>query len=124
MFPPQRSNSAPTPRFPQHLEQYILPADKVVIQQTIMHPELRTAIQCIAGYARHRIESAINKQILEEFLSNGITAFGTRVKDAKVLIPRFLEDHQELKDVEPIRCFTKITFYFSCLAAQGLMAPA
>ena len=110
-FVPIRAHSSPMPVFPPHMESNITPADKILIEQSAAHPELRCSIGSIAGYIKSRLESAITKEVLDTFAAHGVFLFGSKVKDAKTYILNFLESHPELRDADATRCFTKIQYF-------------
>ena len=102
------------------MQHVLTPEDKVVIEQAVLNPSLRSTIVAITGYAKYKIEAAITKQTLETFNSCGVILFGTKVKDAKIYIPQYLETHPELKDADPERCFTKLVYHFAFCAEQKI----
>ena len=65
------------------------------------------------GYRKGVVANAINADVVKFFRDCGIEIFGTSVRDAKVLIPRWLEEHPACKDRDPERCFWKILYWLA-----------
>ena len=113
MFVPARVHSAPLPTIPDRLLAMVTESDRVVIEQVARNPALRETLRSINEFSKRAVEAAVNKKVVDEFLNLGITAFGTKVKDAKVYILDFLNRHPELKDGSADICFSKIVYYFA-----------
>ena len=87
--------------------------EKITIEEAARNKNFRESIRSIIGYSKLRVEHAINKQVVQEFISLGIVCFGTTVKAAKIHLIDFLERHVELRDEDPEKCFWKVAYYFS-----------
>ena len=89
-------------------------AEDIELLNTVMdNPRLIQAMEAIIGYSKTRVTAAITSDIVKWFTNYGICIFGTSVKDAKVMIPRFLDEHPECRDADPTRCFNKILYYLA-----------
>ena len=88
-------------------------ADIAIMESTRQYPNFIAAVQGITGYRKTRIANAINGDIVRKFKNAGVVIFGDSVKDAKVLIPRWLDEHPGCQDGDPIRCFNKILYWLS-----------
>ena len=87
--------------------------DTSIMDATRQSPEYIEAMASIMGYGKTRLVAAIDSSVVQQFKNCGVTIFGDSVKDAKVLIPRWLEDHPACKDADPIRCFNKILYWLA-----------
>ena len=121
MFTVQRTQSAPVRvTLPQELESLITDGDKMVIEQVVRNPTLRQTMSDVCDFSKRAVEAAINKSVVDRFLNLGITAFGTKVKDAKTYIMDFLRRHPELRAQSADKCFTKIVYYFEFCTKNNL----
>jgi hypothetical protein len=77
------------------------------------YPDYIGSMEKIMGYGKTRLVAAIDSSVVQHFRNCGVEIFGTTVKDAKVLIPRFLDEHPACKDSDPIRCFNKILYWLA-----------
>ena len=98
---------------PQFFNNVLQPGDLNVLHAVADNPDLIRAMESIIGYSKTRVAAAITAEVVKTFNNHGICIFGTSVKDAKVLIPRFLDEHPECRDSVPIRCFNKILYYLA-----------
>ena len=88
-------------------------ADIAIMESTREYPNFIHAIEGITGYRKTRIANAINADVVRAFKNAGVVIFGDSVKDAKVLIPRWLDEHPGCQDANPIRCFNKILYWLA-----------
>lgn len=101
-------------QLPESFFNGLLSAEDLKILKTVMdNPRLIPAMGAIIGYSKTRVTAAITSDIVKVFTNYGICIFGTSVKDAKVSIPRFLDEHPECRDADPSRCFLKILYYLA-----------
>ena len=86
---------------------------KELIEGCIENPNLRQEFKAIIDYQRTKLEEVIDKKLLKTMKGLGITCFGRTVKEAKVYILEFVDQHPELRDENPQRCLYKILYYFA-----------
>ena len=87
--------------------------DISIMNATRGSPEYIDAMASIMGYGKSRLVAAIDASVVQTFRDCGVTIFGESARDAKVLIPRWLEDHPACKDADPTRCFNKILYWLA-----------
>ena len=88
-------------------------ADIAIMESTRRYPNFINAVQGITGYRKTRIANAINGAVVKKFKDAGVVIFGDSVKDAKVLISRWLDEHPGCQDGDPNRCFNKILYWLA-----------
>ena len=93
--------------------QVLSKADIAVMEGVRSYPNFIQAMEAITGYRKTHLANAINADIVRAFRDAGVDIFGSSVKDAKVLIPRWLDEHPACKDRDPTRCFNKILYWLS-----------
>ena len=86
--------------------------DVTMIQSVLANPNLGTALQAISGYSKSLLETNVTKPVLQAFRDVGITCFGSTVKEARIKILEFLDQHPECRDMDPRRCINKILYWF------------
>ena len=89
------------------------PHDTAIMNATRQAPEYIDAMASIMGYVKSRLVGAIDASVVKTFKDCGVCIFGDTVRDAKVLIPRWLDEHPACKDADPIRCFNKILYWLA-----------
>ena len=99
---------------------YLTQADKVLIEETIQNPELRDTLQSITHAQKTVIEESITKTVVKMFLNWGIDRFGSKVKEVKIYLTNFIEQHPEVKDADPKKCFIKVVYYLTYCYLNGI----
>ena len=89
------------------------PADIAIMDATRAYNDYIPAMERIMKYSKTRLVAAIDKNVVKHFNDCGVCIFGKSVHDAKVLIPRFLDEHPACKDSDPTRCFNKILYWLA-----------
>ena len=98
---------------PGYFSAHLTRDDTQIMKVVRRAPSYIGAMANIMGYKKSVIANGVNKDVVKFFRDCGIEIFGTSVKDAKVLIPRWLEDHPACKDRDPERCFWKILYWLA-----------
>ena len=75
----------------EDFQQVLSAHDISIMNATRVSPEYIDAMASIMGYGKSRLVAAIDASVVQTFKNCGVTIFGESVKDAKVLIPRWLE---------------------------------
>ena len=96
-----------------YFSNWLSPDDIQIMKVVRGAPSYIGAMANIMGYKKSVIANGVNKDVVKFFRDCGVEIFGTSIKDAKVLIPRWLEDHPACKDRDPERCFWKILYWLA-----------
>ena len=97
----------------EYFSNWLSPDDIQIMNVVRRAPGYISSIESIMGYRKGVIANGVNAAVVKFFRDCGIEIFGTSVKDAKVLIPRWLEEHPACKDRDPERCFWKILYWLA-----------
>ena len=100
-------------RIPEDYHEVLRPTDIAIMDATRSYPDYIQAMENIMGYGKTKLVAAIDSAVVRHFKNCGVSIFGDSVKDAKVLIPRFLDEHPACKDSDPTRCFNKILYWLA-----------
>ena len=100
-------------RRPEDYHEVLAPTDIAIMDATRRYPDYIQSMERIMGYSKTRLVGAIDKAVVKHFNDCGVCIFGKSVHDAKVLIPRFLDEHPACKDSDTTRCFNKILYWLA-----------
>ena len=98
---------------PNYFSVHLTNDDIQIMNVVRKSPSYITSMENIMGYRKGLVANAINANVVKFFRECGVEIFGTSVRDAKVLIPRWLDEHPACKDRVPERCFWKILYWLA-----------
>ena len=94
----------------QYLEGSLTAEEKKMIEDSVINPALREVMRSIADYQKTAVRTSITKKVVDQFLKNGITQFGSTIETFRIRVLEYLDHYVELRDEDPQRCLMKVLY--------------